>query len=53
MIWRDLLLILSWIAIVLVLPSEAAPTVAGLIALHFTGEPKLRRELTALGLLAG
>ena len=23
----------------------------GLIALHFTGEPKLRRELTALGLL--
>lgn len=23
----------------------------GLIALHFTGEPKLRRELVALGLL--
>ena len=26
---------------------------AGLIALHFTGEPKLRRALTDLGLLAG
>lgn len=31
----------------------AGAAAAGLIALHFTGEPTLRRELTALGLLAG
>ena len=30
----------------------AAAAAIGLIALHFTGEPKLRRELTDLGLLA-
>ncbi len=30
----------------------AGARAAGLIALHFTGEPKLRRDLTALGLLA-
>ena len=29
----------------------AGAAAAGLIALHFAGEPKLRRELTTLGLL--
>ena len=31
----------------------AGAAAAGMIALHFTGEPKLRGELTDLGLLAG
>lgn len=31
----------------------AGAAAAGLIALHFTGEPALRRDLTGLGLLAG
>lgn len=30
----------------------AGAAAVGLLALHFTGEPKLRQELTALGLLA-
>ena len=35
------------------LPNVEGAAAAGLIGLHFTGEPKLRRELTELGLLAG